>query len=721
MSTPEELMGMIPTAIPHVPQGVPIQPDGPSAPAGLPPMGVEMPMMDIPEPEEDLPRGDVVDWTGGKPIDLNRKTESGKKLRDELSEHIKENLDTELRNQEKLIANLQRWHKLYKAEKRGARPKPWMADVSIPVIRKISDTIFVRIHDMVWNKMRVFLFRPRAIATQEQNDKMAIWEKAFNNYVRNDLDLKEKMIFPTRQAVNSGTGVVKIVYETKNKTIYRYSSDEEKYNPAVRKYRLPGTKQTVVKEPSIVFRGPNVYPIDRARFVISSDALSIEEAYLAGFSFDKRKPQLKTLAARKIYDKEAVDKLTASKPDETAEKRAESEGKTLTKTPYTEPYTLWEVWTKYDVDGDGEEDDIVVTFHRESGQILKAIYNPIFYGYRPFADMKSASQVSYTYDGEGVCEINEVMSEMLDALNNLKLDNMKLANLPAIFVQTGVGMDNKELEPGKFHYTDVPPKDAIHVLQWPDSTMTIINEVNWLIAQMEAVCGITPISLGVSTAERPVFKETAMVQDESNKKFKSWTDRARETYREIGYKLLEAFAQYQPVYEYTDENGEMMSVEMPTGNIRDYLDLDLVVASEEWNMTLRREVELMKYQLLSDYSTKMAGMVQMLVSPAVPSDMKKFIVQTNDIGARAVAKVLENFEGGEPESYVVDIRKVIDVDKAIMNSVDIIQQIQAQQQAQQAQAMAGQEQAAVEEQGQMESEGAMMGLQAAVDGMNGNE
>lgn len=647
--------------------------------------------------EEELPRGEVIDWTGGRPVNLKKSTKSGKTVGEELSSHIKEQLDVELKNQEKLIANMKRWHKLYKAEKRGARPKPWMADVSIPVARKISDSIFVRIHDMVWNKLRVYLFRPRGIGTKELNEKMQIWEKAFNNYVKNDLNLKEKMIFPTRQAVNSGTGVVKIVYETKNKTIYRYASMEDNLNPAVKKYRLPGTKDTVVKEPSIVFRGPNVYPVDRARFVISSDAQSIEEAYLCGFSFDKRKKQLESLAVPRmdstgvktsVYDPDVVKKLTASKPEEISEARAASAGSALEKLPYTEPYTLWEIWTRYDVDGDGEEDDIVVTFHRESGQILKAIYNPIFYGYRPFADFKGASQVEYTYDGEGVCEIIEVMSEELDTLHNLMLDRMKLVNLPIMFAQTGIGLDNYELEPGKIKCVDTFPKDSIFVVPQPDITFSLVNEINWLIGQMDLVCGITPGSLGVSTAERPVFKETVAMQEEYNKKFKSWTECARTCYKEIGYKLLEAFAQYQPVYEYTDESGQMQSVEMPTGNIRDYLDLDLVVSSEEWNMTMRRETEIMRYQLLKDYLTGMMGMVQLMVNPQVPSDAKKFTMQVNDVGARAITKVLENFEDTEPESTVVDIRQSVDVEKCIQNSIDIQMQMQQQAMAEEEQAKA---------------------------------
>jgi len=685
MSTPEEMMGM-PSVPPFMPDDPmlqpPVQPDGLGA---VPPTGEIL-------PEEDLIRGDVVDWKGGRPVNLKKRLKSGKTVGETLSSHLKETLDQELKNQEGVIQKIKMAHKIYKAEKGlwGARPKPWMADVSIPVARKISDTIFVRIHDMVWNKLRIFLMSPRGTATKEENDKFSIWEKAFNNYVKNDLHLKEKMIFPTRQAVNSGTGVAKIVYETKNKTIYRYASEEDKLDTTVKKYRVPGTKETVVKEPSIVFRGPNVYPIDRARWVISSDALSIDDAYLCGFSFDRRKSQLDVFASKKIYDEDAVKKLTTSKAGEMTEERAKSAGQALDKTTYTEPYTLYELWLGFDVDGDGEEDDIVITFHRESGTILKAIYNPIFYGYRPFADMKGASQVEYTYDGEGVCEIIEGMAEELDKLHCLMLDRMKLINLPIMFARKDIGLDNYELEPGKIKTIDDDPQTALFIVPQPDITFSIVNEVNWLITQMEQACGITQLSLGISTAERPVAKETLMVGDEGNKKFKSWTECARSFYNETGYKLLEAMAQYQPTYEYTDENGVLQSVEMPTGNIRDYLKLDLAVASEEWNMTMRREVMLMQYQLVKDYLTGAMGGVQVLTNPQAPSDAKKYIVQANDISSRLLNRIMENFESTEPDSMNVDMRVSVDVEKCIQNSVDIIM---AQQQAQQQAMMAAKSEA----------------------------
>jgi hypothetical protein len=277
----------------------------------------------------------------------------------------------------------------------------------------------------------------------------------------------------------------------------------------------------------------------------------------------------------------------------------------------------------------------------------------------------------------------------LDALHNLMLDRMKLVNLPIMFARKDIGLDNYELEPGKIKCIDDDPTTAIFIVKQPDITFSIVNEVNWLITQMEQACGITQLSLGISTAERPVAKETMMVGDEGNKKFKSWTERAREFYNEVGYKLLEAMAQYQPTYEYTDESGAPQSVEMPTGNIRDYLNLDLAVASEEWNMTMRREVMLMQYQLVKDYLTGAMGGVQVLTSPMAPSDAKRYIVQANDISSRLLNRIMENFESTEPDSMNVDMRVSVDVEKCIQNSVDIIQA--AQQKQEQAMGAAKQE------------------------------
>jgi len=631
-------------------------------------------------PELETPiRGTLHDWTGGVRLKLDRKMDSGGTLEEELTSHIRETMDVELRNQKGIVKNLRKWQKYYKGvrDEKGY-PYEGTANVAIPVTRSDADAIFVRIYDALTNKRKNFLMKPKGVADESKKAYFKTLETAFEHYLRNVLNFRERIRPAVLQGVKTGTGILRLVYETKNQCYYRYANAQDLEDPSVDKYK-PESGDLMVKETSLVFRGPNVYPVPREDFIISSDATSIKNAYMVGMAFTLRKPQLILRGKKDIYIKANVEKCTPQYTvDETKQDRAEAHGGHIEKTKYEEPYKLWELWFSFDVDNDGEEDDIVVTWNHESGVILNAIYNPMFYGYRPFADLRG-NQIEYTYDGEGVCEILEAIQEEIDAIHNLRLDRLAQINLPVTLVRQGLGLKDFKLTPGKTWVIDENLEEAIRIINFPDVYFSLDREEDRLVAYGDRSVGITQNVLGNSTAERPVAKETLINVEEANKKFKSWTESFRGGLLELGYMLLEMFAQYQPSYTYTDESGKSMSVPMPMGNIRDLLDLDLEVSSEQMNMEVRREMNIAKYQILSDYMTKMAGMVQAFVDPMQNSEMKKFILEVNNIGSTVLNAVMEDFDERSPEAIVPDMNKILNVEQDIMNSPDIQMMLQQQQ------------------------------------------
>lgn len=623
-------------------------------------------------------RGTVHDWTGGVALKFDRKMDSGRTLGEELTSHIQETMDVELRNQKKLVENLRRWQDNYKGvRKEKGYPYEGTANVAIPITRSDADAIFVRIYDALTNKRKFFLIRPKGVADEGKKAYFKAIETAFEHYLSNVLNLRERIRPAVLQGVKTGTGILKVVYETRNQCYYRYATPEERMDPTVEKYR-PSKGDTLVKETSLVFRGPNVHPVPREDFIISSDAMSIKNAYMVGMAFTLRKPELKLRGKRGIYIKEAVEKcmpLMAKEPIK--EDRAQAHGLELDKTKYEEPYKFWELWLKYDVDDDGEEDDIVVTWNHEAGVILQGIYNPIFYGYRPFADLRG-NQIEYTYDGEGVCEILEAIQEEIDAIHNLRLDRLAQINLPVTLVRQGLGIKDFKLTPGKTWVIDENLEEAIRVITFPDVYYSLDREEDRLVGYGDRSVGITQNVLGNSTTERPVAKETLINVEEANKKFKSWTESFRAGLLELGYMLFEMFAQYQPSYSFTDEAGQTMSIPMPMGNIRDTLELDLEVSSEQMNMEVRREMNIAKYQILSDYMTKMGGMVEAFTNPMVNSEFKKFILEVNNIGSTVLNAVMEDFDERSPQAIVPDMNKILDVQKNMMMSQDIQMMLQQQ-------------------------------------------
>jgi len=629
-------------------------------------------------------KGTILDWTGGQPIDLARKMENGKTLEDNLSAHLTVVVEQELRNQKRLIEKMRRWQNNYKGTREAkAFPADGVANVATPITRSDVDAIFVRVFDSLTNKRRVFLMKPKGVVDDVLKDKINAVETAFDNYLKNVVHFKEKMRSPILQAIKTGTGIVRIAHETKYKTVVRYANEFEKKDPTVQLYQSPKGGDPLIKDKYCLFDGPNMYPVSREDFFVSSDATEIDDAYICGMGFNLRMPQVKLRAKKGIYRAEAVKKVQPENtPIEAIKKdRNEAHGidTVLPDTEATELARFHELWLAYDVDDDGEEDDIVVTWNHQAGVIVNAIYNPIFYGYRPFCDIRG-NAIEFTYDGEGIAEILEPIQEEIDSLHNLRLDRLAQINLPVTLVRGGYGINDFKLTPGKTWVLDEDLEAAVRVITFPDVYFSLDREEDRLVAYGDRSVGITPNVLGNSTAERPVAKETLANLEEANKKFKNLADAIRADFLEIGYKFLECFAQYKPKYEYVDDLGANQEVIMPLGNIRDILKLDLEVSSEQMNMEVRREMNIAKYQILSDYMTKLATMVEAFTNQGVPSDMKKFILAVNDMGVKILNDVMEDFDERSPEEVVPDLRNVVDVEKNIMMSPDIQAQMAPPQQ-----------------------------------------
>ncbi|MCK7503210.1 MAG: hypothetical protein MZV70_03315 [Desulfobacterales bacterium] len=92
-------------------------------------------------------------------------------------------------------------------------------------------------------------------------------------------------------------------------------------------------------------------------------------------------------------------------------------------------FEIWEIWLRYDVDEDGEEDDVVITYHRASKTILRAIYNPFFIGFRPFVAF-TYNPSEFQFDGRGLVEMLEKSQLEVDAIHNQRRDRATLLNTP---------------------------------------------------------------------------------------------------------------------------------------------------------------------------------------------------------------------------------------------------------------------------------------------------
>jgi hypothetical protein len=597
--------------------------------------------------------------------------DSGRPLREELSTFLTDLLSLEIKNQEEYVNSITKWQQLYKGNK---DPKSWpfesCANVSIPIIRSGVDTIFVRDIDNIFNKQKVWIVNAKK---DEYIDFAKQIEDGLDWFQREVIGLRSKLMSPLLQAIKIGTGVGKLVYEEKKKVIYLYNES--------------GKGAKVKKVIKSKYKGPNFYPISREDWIQSSDSLDINECMMCGFRFYLRSNRVRLKAKQGLFFSDSVAKLLGDKTsdtgaesgdmDEVKEERARQEHRELKFTEESKGIPFWELHVKYDVDEDGEEDDIVVTFNKESGIIMDAIYQPLFGNFRPFKKF-IFYPVEYSSDGEGVCQINQSIQEEIDTIHNQRIDRVTQINCPVFFVKAGSGLEKlKRITPGKVYVVDEDVETAIKEFRFSDVTFSSFKEEEQLIAMADRAIGISPGVLGMSTAERPVAKVEGLLLEETNKKFKYGQDNIREQIRSLGFDLLDFLAQYQPRFTYyTKGKSEIpveQTVDFPTEDLREIIDIQLATSSEVMNQQARQQANLVLYQLLSDYMTKIAGMGQALTSPQVPSEFKKLLSAAGDISSKVITRIVDDFPTvPDSSSVVLDLNKAVDVNKCIQESVDLM-------------------------------------------------
>ena len=109
---------------------------------------------------------------------------------------------------------------------------------------------------------------------------------------------------------------------------------------------------------------------------------------------------------------------------------------------------LYEVWARFDVDGDGIEEDVVVVWHHESARILRTTFSPFMHGKRPFEAVQYLP--SGGFYGMGMAEIDEWAQITASRLMNSMVDSSFLANTIMIGVPAGANIAPDEpIYPGR--------------------------------------------------------------------------------------------------------------------------------------------------------------------------------------------------------------------------------------------------------------------------------
>jgi len=622
----------------------------------------------------------------GVPVKLSKKIRGKGSVREVLAQHIKQLLLKEKENHEKLVKKIQKWNKQFRGIKKKKNfPYPDCSNVAVPLTRTFTEAILYRLMDAIFSQKKVWMVRtldPEVISPEEA----AKIEDALDWWQKYKLNLRKKIFSPLMQNVKTGLGAIYFEYSREQRVIPRYATAEETKNDGIKKYR-DRSNRLFVKMPVTVYEGPQVHPIDRVDLFSSSEADEIEKAAIAGYIVRmpnhefKRRVRYKNPQGDRMYpiskeEEQAI--LLGDELDETKQKRIKDSNK-----DYKERYEDIDVhvcWLKYDVDGDGEVDDIKVSYHLKTGTVLNAWYNDCFYGYRPIQTFVF-KPIEYSLDGEGICGILEQLQELMDTMFNQRVDRLNQINAPVFLRRSNSLAKNvQHVRPGMI--IDVDEMDDFQELAFHDTYPGTERMEASIMQFAQYASGVSQLLMGQNTAERPVARDTLALIQEVYKGIKQGIENTRYDLGETGMRAVEMMAQYSPVYTYKipvkGQNGEdtfaKQSVDLSKmGYIRDAIQVELMASSEVLNTEIQREIDLTLYQMLSDYFTKMAGMLQAM--PMLSPGMQQFIAKVITIGSKLLKRIVRDFGNLDADELVPDLD---DIDMQSMLIPSPAQQAQMQ-------------------------------------------
>jgi len=201
--------------------------------------------------------------------------------------------------------------------------------------------------------------------------------------------------------------------------------------------------KTIIKyrAKTVIYDGPRVIAVDDKDLIVPSFTTDIETATRITHRMYLTENDLKIAKRNGKFKPKAVDKAlefrkTTARGDvgdkilsisALLEQKKNREGVSEFSKD-SELYEVWEVYTWKDIDGDGVDEKVVITYHPASKAILREIEFPYNHYKWPFVVLDFELNDDRFYSQRGLPEMLDNYQTELTVQENAKLDRMTLAN-----------------------------------------------------------------------------------------------------------------------------------------------------------------------------------------------------------------------------------------------------------------------------------------------------
>ncbi len=426
------------------------------------------------------------------------------------------------------------------------------------------------------------------------------------------------------------------------------------YERIVRKAVRPSPTGTGEEEIAVVVKdGSTLDPVPNANFLMPFYAKDPQTAPWCGEIHTDNPYRVKQLEEGGLFYEGTMKSLEQwivggfNAEGQNSERKYERHLETLEKRVAHWPKLLiWdELWCTFNVDGDTQDEEIVIYFHEPSLTLMGARYNWHSDLHRPYR-VGNYIRVENRWRGIGICKQNEQFQRSLTTQHRQRLDNATIANMRMFKVHRMSGYGPKEpIFPGKMWFLD----DMSHVesleigdvrqSSFMDEQATLIysqqrTKVNELVLGMPQQG--TP---GTATGDLARIKEGQLGFDyvfQNEKLFIS------ELCMDVLASIHQFGTRHVEYFKYA-EGGDLLIqlFQMPMSLIRESILFEVGAAGQQQNRVLDRQNWIQVAQIIIQYYTSMIQLAQMTQDPQI---MQIVTAKAFTASTEAMRQILESFD-----------------------------------------------------------------------------
>jgi hypothetical protein len=368
------------------------------------------------------------------------------------------------------------------------------------------------------------------------------------------------------------------------------------------------------------------------------------------------------------FDREAVEKVKEYKVDDSRPIEDELRVEDKFEPFRDEKITVYEVWARYDADGDGIEEDIVAIIHYDVPVLLRAIYNPNAHQKRPFHVTNYLP--GFGIYGIGLSEVDEWAQEAGSKLLNAQIDNVLLANTRMYAVPQGSGIQpGEDIYPSKIW--TVGPNESIGEVKLSEVYPSIFQSLSQLTQFAELRSGVSELRQGNLSGlpSRTPATSLLSILQEGNKRFDMIHTGIRDVHSEMGLRMVQNVAQRvkEDPQKWMQFFGQaigpqdtqlVMEVFMSSNeDIEESFGVTVTATSAQVNKEVEKQAFIGMLQMTQQIYGSLVQTAMLMAQ--VPDEIVQGTARAAYVsGVELLKRLLERFDIENPEQYLANLETI---------------------------------------------------------------